>query len=296
MIKIPAIRFVATVLLVGGLAATSLLDTGDGTDVPVTDPLPIPSLRFEIHWRQGQLSLSGHTTSKKHEQDLLQVAASSFPMASVVTGFLPLGVVPDYWESTTAQVTYLLAVTSSAEAELSRDTLTVRGVIVDHLAWQSRLDAVQKAMPDHFAVESDAILVDESNNVLELCARAFAAFETGPIYFEESNATFRSSAYPRLDRVIALAKACKTHSLTITGHTDASGSEILNQRLSHQRATAVGNYIADGGIGSKRLIIIGAGSAQPVADNATRYGRSLNRRIEIGFDPVTPVTSASPAR
>jgi OOP family OmpA-OmpF porin len=214
----------------------------------------------------------------------------------VVTGFIPLGIVPEYWEDTTAQITYLLAVTSSAEAVLSTDTLTVRGVIVDNLAWQSRLDAVQQAMPDKFVIESDTILVDDNSNVLDLCTRAYSAFETGSIYFEESNATFRNSAYPRLDRVIAIANACATHSITITGHTDSTGSETANQLLSFKRATAVGNYIADGGVDNARLSIIGAGSDRPIAENATRYGRSLNRRIEIAFDPITPVTSVSPAR
>jgi outer membrane protein OmpA-like peptidoglycan-associated protein len=296
VIKIPATRFVAAAVLVGGLAATSLLDNGDATDAGIDDPLPPPSPQFIIEWRQGRLGLSGHTTSIKHEKDLLQVAASSFPGIPVVTDFIPLGIVPEYWEDTTAQVTYLLAVTSSAEAVLSRDTLTVRGVIVDDIAWQSRLDAVQQALPDQVVIESDTILVDDDSDVVEFCKRAFLAFETGAIYFEESNATFRSSAYPRLDRVIALAKACSTHSITITGYTDSTGSETANQSLSFKRATAVGNYIADGGVDNARLSIIGAGSVRPIADNATRYGRSLNRRIEIDFESITPVTSVSPAR
>jgi len=296
VIKNPAARFVVAAVLVAGVAATSHLGTGDATDATSTDPVPTPTLNFSIEWRQDRLGLSGHTTSKKHEEDLLKVAASAFPGSPVVTEFVPLGVVPEHWEDTTAQITYLLAVTSSAEAVLSKDTLTVRGVIVDDLAWQSRLDAVHQAMPKHLAIESDTILVSDDSNVLGLCTRAFTDFETGPIYFEESNATFRSSAYPRLDRVIALAKACATHSITITGHTDSSGSKTANQSLSAKRATAVGNYIAGGGVDNARLTIIGAGSVQPIADNATRYGRSLNRRIEIDFKPITPVTSVSPAR
>jgi OOP family OmpA-OmpF porin len=296
VIKIPATRFVAAAILVGGLAATKHLDTGGATDAAISDPLPPPSLQFVIEWRQGQLALSGHTTSIKHEDDLLQIGASSFPQATVVTEFVPLGIVPEHWEDTTAQVTYLLAVTSSSEAVLTKDTLSVRGVVVDDLAWRSRLNAVRQAIPDSFVIDSDTILVDDDSSVRELCARAFSAFETGPIYFEESHATFRSSAYPRLDRVVALAKSCTTHSIRITGHTDTSGNETANQLLSFKRATAVGNYVADGGVPNARLFIVGAGSARPIADNATRYGRSLNRRIEIVFDPITPVTSVSPAQ
>jgi OOP family OmpA-OmpF porin len=49
------------------------------------------------------------------------------------------------------------------------------------------------------------------------------------------------------------------------------------------RANAVGDYLEEKGIDRGRLAISGAGSAVPIADNATRYGRSQNRRIEIAL-------------
>jgi outer membrane protein OmpA-like peptidoglycan-associated protein len=68
---------------------------------------------------------------------------------------------------------------------------------------------------------------------------------------------------------------------TIIGHTDASGDESWNQRLSRARAQAVADHIAGNGIDPARLIIDAFGSSQPVADNATASGRSRNRRIEF---------------
>ena len=35
------------------------------------------------------------------------------------------------------------------------------------------------------------------------------------------------------------------------------------------------------GIDPERMVVAGAGSSLPVASNATRYGRGLNRRIDI---------------
>ena len=53
--------------------------------------------------------------------------------------------------------------------------------------------------------------------------------------------------------------------------------------LSLARAGAVAAYLDSRGIAKERLVVVGAGSSLPVADNATRYGRSINRRIEIQF-------------
>ncbi|MCJ7591759.1 MAG: OmpA family protein [Woeseiaceae bacterium] len=281
MINSPALRIVAAVIVVGGLAIAPLLDDSDSTEARLIDPLPVETPQFQILRRRGDLALTGHTASQKQEQDLLQVANSSYPGILVVTDFQPLGVVPDFWADITVQALYLLAETRFAEATVSTDKLSIRGVIDDEIGWQSRLEAIKKALPAEFTVTSDTMLVDDSVSVAMICERAFAAFKPGRINFEESSANFLGSAYPRLDRLVALANACKNSRITITGHTDASGNEVWNQGLSLKRANAVADYIVNSGIDRSRLDVGGVGSTVPIADDSTRYGRSLNRRIEI---------------
>ncbi len=122
-------------------------------------------------------------------------------------------------------------------------------------------------------------------DIAALCERAFANHSTGPVKFDESATTFRSSAIPVLQRIIALANACRNATIKITGHTDSSGDERWNVHLSLARAEAVADYLVRHGIAAERLITTGAGSSSPIADNATRYGRGLNRRIEFEFTP-----------
>lgn len=282
MTKKSATRIVAAAILVGGLAVSPLLDNSDSTDTAITALASQPPL-FQIRWQRGELVLSGHTTSLRHEQDLLQIAKSSYPEDPVITNFRPLGIVPPYWEDMTTQVLYLLAESASAQAELSASGIRIRGITVDYFSWQSGLDALKKTLPPHLSMITDTLPVDVSVSVGEVCMRAFAAFESGAINFEESSANFRSSAYPRLDRVIALANACGNSEISITGYTDSSGNDLWNQRLSLLRANAVGDYIVSGGVDRARLQVAGAGSSAPIADDSTRYGRSLNRRIEISL-------------
>jgi len=268
-------------LLVSGVVIAPLLDNGDVLDWPVSEPLAAQSPHFRIQRQRGELALSGHTVSRRHEQALLQVAKSTYPDSRIITTFQPLGIVPDYWATSTEQVLHLLQESSSAEAIMSTDELRIRSVTADEQGWGIRLETIREAVPDDMTVSTDTILIDPAVSLTLICERAFESFDSGPINFEESSVAFRSSAYPRLDRVIALADACYESRILITGHSDASGSESWNQQLSVWRANAVGDYIANGGIKRERLQISGVGSAEPIADDSTRYGRSLNRRIEI---------------
>ncbi|MFD0861972.1 OmpA family protein [Sungkyunkwania multivorans] len=69
--------------------------------------------------------------------------------------------------------------------------------------------------------------------------------------------------------------------VTVTGHTDSVGEEINNHWFGMQRAKNVRDYLISQGIESARLKADSKGELSPIATNATKEGRSLNRRIEI---------------
>ena len=74
----------------------------------------------------------------------------------------------------------------------------------------------------------------------------------------------------------------ETTHITVTGHTDSTGPEAYNQKLSERRANAVADYMANSlGVDRMRMKVSGMGESNPVADNATREGRAKNRRVEI---------------
>ena len=67
----------------------------------------------------------------------------------------------------------------------------------------------------------------------------------------------------------------------VVGHTDSTGSASSNQKLSEQRARAVGQVFKAAGIPASKIYFQGAGSSRPIATNATDAGRDSNRRVEI---------------
>ena len=69
--------------------------------------------------------------------------------------------------------------------------------------------------------------------------------------------------------------------IEISGHTDNSGNEANNLRLSGARAKSVADYLIGKGINKERIKIKGYGSSQPIAENKSEEGRAKNRRVEF---------------
>jgi peptidoglycan-associated lipoprotein len=69
--------------------------------------------------------------------------------------------------------------------------------------------------------------------------------------------------------------------LEIQGHTDATGSSMVNYRLGEERAEAVRRYLNKAGIALNRMSTISYGEDEPVAPNKTKQGRSKNRRVVV---------------
>jgi len=101
------------------------------------------------------------------------------------------------------------------------------------------------------------------------------------ILFDLDSATIRPESKPVLDEVLGVLKEQPGWRLTIEGHTDSSGGEAHNLKLSQSRAESVKAYLVAGGIDGSRLTTTGFGASKPVADNATELGRAQNRRVEL---------------
>ncbi|MHA4894386.1 OmpA family protein [Pedobacter sp. PWIIR3] len=98
--------------------------------------------------------------------------------------------------------------------------------------------------------------------------------------FDLGKATIRSKSYSTLNRVAALLME-KNFSLKLAGHTDNTGSDALNMRLSKDRAESVRSYLVSQGANASRIEATGYGEEQPIATNKTAAGRQKNRRVEF---------------
>ncbi len=117
-------------------------------------------------------------------------------------------------------------------------------------------------------------------------SRAFKMVFDDKILFEFGKYNLNSSALDYIDRVASALEKLPSARVRITGYTDNIGGLESNQRLSTNRAQAVGNRLKQKGISASRIITKGVPLANYVATNDTEEGRALNRRVEIIIEPM----------
>jgi len=103
------------------------------------------------------------------------------------------------------------------------------------------------------------------------------------VQFETGSATIAEESKAGLDEIGDILVKWEKVNVEIGGHTDSSGSDTGNLKLSQKRAESVRDYLLEhhASIDSGRLLAKGYGESEPVADNDTKEGRQQNRRVEI---------------
>jgi outer membrane protein OmpA-like peptidoglycan-associated protein len=99
--------------------------------------------------------------------------------------------------------------------------------------------------------------------------------------FKPNRAVLLTDSYQTLQQIAQALKDSPNLSVRIEGHTDNVGKKDKNLKLSQSRADAVRDYLIAQGVDKKQLTAEGFGQTRPIASNATRAGRTLNRRVEF---------------
>lgn len=108
----------------------------------------------------------------------------------------------------------------------------------------------------------------------------------GNITFATGRYEIKSDFYNVLDSVGKVLAEFNQTAIKVSGHTDSTGSDQLNQTLSEQRADSVRQYLIRRNVASGRIQAIGYGPRYPIASNSTAEGREQNRRVELELLPM----------
>jgi outer membrane protein OmpA-like peptidoglycan-associated protein len=127
--------------------------------------------------------------------------------------------------------------------------------------------------------QSEAIAVEREGNVLALTFKSDFTFAV-------NSSALRSGLNAELDRVAQILAAYPQTTILVAGHTDSTGSDEYNMKLSQQRADSVKNALVQRGVAPQRISAVGYGEGQPVGDNNTEFGRQQNRRVEVRINPT----------
>lgn len=127
-------------------------------------------------------------------------------------------------------------------------------------------EEIQRTVPDaNVERVGEGIVVEFSSNVL--------------FGFDKSNLS--SDAKSNLNKLVTVLNSYPDTDIEVQGHTDDTGTDSYNKRLSKQRASAVSSYLSGEGISSSRMSIIGFGETSPKYSNSSESGQAQNRRVEF---------------
>lgn len=110
----------------------------------------------------------------------------------------------------------------------------------------------------------------------------FQMAKSESVLFNFNQDVLTADAKMQLDELGNQAKGLNRFAIEVQGYTDKSGSPTYNEMLSERRAEAVARYLANQyQIPVRTISVLGSGYAAPVADDKSRDGRKMNRRVEV---------------
>jgi len=134
--------------------------------------------------------------------------------------------------------------------------------------------AVERVGPDYFQYWADSSLsVKPDIHVGEKVSLNNITFVNGTTYLSPESST-------ELNKLAAWLIRHPTTEIQINGHSDKTGLEFRNVKISELRARAVFEYLITKGVQNK-MYYKGYGSSKPFGSNASEEGRALNRRVEF---------------
>lgn len=144
------------------------------------------------------------------------------------------------------------------------------GAVAGNL-WSKHMEEKRAALQQASA-GTGAEVTRTADNRLKLAIPADFSFDVG-------RADIKPNMRPVLDEVAR--NLDRQVQVSIVGHTDDTGSDMLNDRLSLDRAESVRSYLGQRGVSPARIQVTGRGEREPVASNGSEAGRAMNRRVEI---------------
>ena len=103
------------------------------------------------------------------------------------------------------------------------------------------------------------------------------------LYFKTGSSNVDVNSNDQIGNVTKILNAYGNVKVLLRGHTDSTGSAVVNKNLSMNRAAAVKKTLISKGILPERISVQGMGAETPVTTNETAEGRSRNRRIDISI-------------
>ncbi|HKG33440.1 MAG TPA: OmpA family protein [Gemmatimonadales bacterium] len=170
------------------------------------------------------------------------------------------------------------------EAAAQQAALDSAARAADQARAEAEREADLRSKAERTAAELQTRLYASISAIMETRqgARGLVAALSG-VNFETNRATLKPAAREKLSKLSGVLLGFPgEYKLEIEGHTDSTGTDAYNQKLSQSRAESVRDFLVSQGIPEARIPSTqGFGRTKPIAPNDTRVNREKNRRVDI---------------
>jgi OOP family OmpA-OmpF porin len=140
-------------------------------------------------------------------------------------------------------------------------------------------EAKDRAVKKQFETVQAMFTKEEANVYLQ---RENVLISAHGFQFPSGVSEIQTDNFPLMNKIIRAIKLFPNARIEVSGHTDSTGADNVNESLSLARAEKVSKFLSEvGDIAPSRITAIGYGESRPVASNKTAEGRAENRRVEI---------------
>ena len=251
-------------------------------------PPPAPTTRFRLDQPPGgAITLSGTVHSESARDQLVRAVEAAFPGTRVIDSLeVDPAIEKPAWFTSVLALIPTVGLVEHPRLEIDAGNTVIRlagSVYGEPQRNVITMDAAQ-AVGTPYSLEADIQVrevepVDEDPEVAAMRERIEELLRTTRIQFRINTAELVPLSRQVLDEVIAVLKEAPDLQIEVQGHTDNTGSNAMNRRLSQARADAVRDYLISKGIKAENLTAVGYGPTRPVATNTTKEGRIMNRRV-----------------
>ena len=236
---------------------------------------------------EGLVQLRGRVGSEIARDTLDSFARARFSAGGVhMTARVAEGL-PRDWPLRTLTGLEALTYLSNGAVTVTPDGLDVIGQTGRQDASSAISGFLSEKLGDTAQFSIDLTYKEELDPVASLptpdeCEARIAEIQTErKINFEPGSSTIDGNGAAIMDDIADVLRECGDIRMEIGGHTDSQGREVMNERLSQERAQAVLNELRMRRVLTSSFTAKGYGESQPIADNDTEEGREANRRIEF---------------